>query len=77
MTQTLSINDTRNKLNKLSDEPNAKKSISKGKMHKSVLEESFGAWKHRSDIKDSGKWVRKLRAKLSVRNTSDLSKGLR
>ena len=41
--------------------------ISKAKALKSVLEETFGAWKHRSDIKDSGEWVRKLRAKLSVR----------
>src|SRR3989338_7790204 len=42
-------------------------STSKAKSQKSVLEETFGAWKHRSDIKDSGKWVRELRAKLSVR----------
>lgn len=35
---------------------------------KSDLEESFGMWKKRKDIKDSATWVADLRAKMSVRN---------
>lgn len=31
------------------------------------LDEVFGIWKGRSDIKDSGKWVRNLRKKISLR----------
>lgn len=42
-------------------------SIPRAKAQKTVLEETFGAWKHRRDIRDSGEWVRKLRARLSVR----------
>ena len=83
MTQTLSIKDTRDRLAEIINQvsiagdefvitkfgqPKAMiVPISKAKAQKSVLEETFGAWKHRSDIKDSGKWVRELRAKLSVR----------
>ena len=83
MTQTLSIKDTRNKLAEVINQvaiagdefvitkfgqPKAMiVPISKAKVLKSALQETFGAWKHRSDIKDSGEWVRKLRRKLSVR----------
>lgn len=31
------------------------------------FDEAFGAWKGRKDIKDSGKWVRNLRKKISLR----------
>lgn len=31
------------------------------------FDETFGAWKGRLDIKDSGKWVRNLRDKISLR----------
>lgn len=31
------------------------------------LQASFGAWKHRTDIKDSAKWVADLRHKMSSR----------
>ncbi len=34
----------------------------------SGIEESFGTWKKRDDIKDSNKWVEDLRIKMSVRN---------
>lgn len=83
MTQTLSIKDTRNKLAEVINQvaiagdefvitkfgqPKAMiVPISKAKAQKTDLEETFGAWKHRSDIKDSGEWVRKLRRRLSVR----------
>lgn len=32
------------------------------------LEDSFGIWKNRKDIKDSGKWVADIRAKMSMRD---------
>ena len=32
------------------------------------LEDSFGVWKGRSDIKNSAKWVAKLRARTSTRH---------
>lgn len=41
--------------------------IAKVKAQKSVLAETFGAWKGRKDIKDSAKWVASLRAKMSIR----------
>jgi len=31
------------------------------------FDDAFGAWKERLDIKDSGKWVRNLRRKISLR----------
>ena len=31
------------------------------------LDEVFGAWKNRKDIKNTGKWVRDLRIKMSLR----------
>lgn len=31
------------------------------------IEESFGAWAGRKDIKDSSKWVAELRAKMTTR----------
>ena len=83
MTQLISIKDTRNKLADIINqvavggdvfvitkfgEPKAMiVPISKIKTQKSVLEETFGAWKERSDIKDSAKWAAALRAKMSVR----------
>lgn len=83
MTQTLSIKDTRVKLAEIINQvaiagdefvitkfgqPKAMiVPISKAKAQKTALEETFGAWKHRSDIKDTGEWVRNLRRKLSVR----------
>lgn len=32
-----------------------------------VLNESFGMWEDRSDVKDTAKWVRELRDKTSLR----------
>lgn len=31
------------------------------------FDEVFGVWKSRSDIKDTGKWVKNLRTKISLR----------
>ena len=83
MTQTLSIKDTRNKLADVINQvaiggdvfvvtkfgkPKAMiVPIMKAKEQKSVLEETFGAWKERKDIKDTAKWVASLRAKMSTR----------
>lgn len=42
--------------------------IAKGDVsEKSGIEESFGAWSKRRDLKDSNRWVANLRAKLSKR----------
>lgn len=83
MTQALSIKDTRNKLADIVNQvaiagdmfvitkfgkPKAMiVPITKIKAQESVLEETFGAWKGRKDIKDSAKWVASLRAKMSIR----------
>lgn len=83
MTQTISIKDTRNKLADIINQvafgndifvitkfgkPQAMiVPVSKSKTT-SGLEESFGAWGDRSDIKDSNQWVGDLRAKMSTRN---------
>lgn len=83
MTQLISIKDTRNKLAELINqvaiagdefiitkfgEPKAMIiPIAKVKMQKSVLEETFGAWKGRKDIKNTAKWVAALRRKISLR----------
>ena len=34
----------------------------------SVMNETFGAWSKREDIKDSSAWVSNVRAKMSIRN---------
>lgn len=83
MTQTVSIKDTRNKLADIVNhvavagdtfvitkfgKPRAMiVPITKVKAQKSVLEETFGAWKGRKDIKDSAGWVARLRSKMSTR----------
>lgn len=83
MTQILSIKDVRNKLADVINqvaiggdtfvitkfgEPKAMiVPISEIKTKKSVLEETFGAWKDRRDIRDTAKWAETLRAKMSVR----------
>lgn len=36
-------------------------------LNTSGLEESFGAWAGREDIKDSSKWTEAMRAKMSIR----------
>lgn len=41
--------------------------ISQAKAPKPVLQETFGAWKERRDIKDTAKWVAKLRGQMNVR----------
>ena len=41
-------------------------SKSKG-LNTSGIEESFGSWAARKDIKDSKKWVEKIRKKMSIR----------
>ena len=83
MTQLISIKDTRNRLaeiiNRVSiagdefvvtkfGQPKAMiMPMSKINAQKAVLEETFGAWRNRTDIKNRGKWVREIRTKLSVR----------
>lgn len=83
MTQTLSIKDARNNLSEIvsrvemrGDEivitkfgkPRAMLvPISDKKTLMGKFDETFGAWKGRLDIKDSGKWVRNLRKKISLR----------
>ena len=32
-----------------------------------AIDATFGAWSHRKDIKDTGKWVSQLRTKMSIR----------
>jgi len=83
MTQTLSIKDARNNFSNIvsrvemrGDEivitkfgkPRAMLvPISNKKTLVGKFDETFGAWKERLDIKDSGKWVRNLRRKISLR----------
>ena len=83
MTQLISIKDTRNRLAEVINqvaiagdefivtkfgEPKAMiVPIIKSKAQKSALEETFGAWKGRKDIKDTAKWVAALRKKISMR----------
>lgn len=84
MTQTLSIKDTRNNLADIisrveiaGDEiiitkfgkPRARiVPIIKTQPIKSAIRETAGAWSHRKDIKNTAKWVRDLRAKMSIRH---------
>ena len=83
MAQLISIKDTRDRLADIVNEvafgdstfiitkfgePKAMiVPFSKSKANNSAIEETFGAWAKRDDIKDSGKWVENLRAKMSVR----------
>lgn len=83
MTQTLSIKDTRDKLADVVNQvavagdvfvitkfgqPKAMiVPITKIKAQESVLEETFGAWKGRKDIKNTAKWATALRTKMSTR----------
>lgn len=84
MTQTLSIKETRDKLadvvNKVSvsgdtfvitkfGQPKAMiVPISESQLEESGIEESFGAWGQRKDLKDANAWVANLRAKMSIRD---------
>ncbi len=83
MTQLISIKYTRDKLAEVINqvaiagdefivtkfgEPKAMiVPIIKAKTQKSILEETFGAWKGRKDIKNTAKWVAALREKMSTR----------
>lgn len=83
MTQLISVRDTRNRLAEVINqvaiagdefiitkfgEPKAMiVPIIRAKAQKSVLEETFGAWKDRKDIKDTAKWAAALRRKISLR----------
>ncbi|MBI3984899.1 MAG: type II toxin-antitoxin system prevent-host-death family antitoxin [Candidatus Levybacteria bacterium] len=83
MAQMVSIKDTRNKLAEIIDQvalvgdvfvvtkfgkPKAMIiPISKNKLSTSGIEESFGAWVKRNDIKNSKKWAEDLRVKMSSR----------
>lgn len=83
MTQLISIKDTRSKLAEVINQvaiggdvfvvtkfgkPKAMiVPIIEAKVRKSVLEETFGAWKGRKDIKNTAKWVAALRRKISMR----------
>lgn len=39
----------------------------KNLLNTSGIEESFGTWRNRNDIKDSNKWVETLRGRMSIR----------
>lgn len=83
MTQTLSIKDVRNNLADVINQVGVAGNtivitkfgkpramlvpISDKKTLVGKFDETFGAWKERKDIKDSGKWVRNLRKKISLR----------
>lgn len=83
MVQVLSIKDTRNNLADVisrvemtGDEVIITKfgkpramlvPLSNKKSAMGNLDEVFGIWRERSDIKDSRKWVRNLREKISLR----------
>lgn len=83
MLQTLSIKDARNNLADIVARVEIKGDeivitkfgkpramlvpISNKKTLVGKFDETFGAWKERKDIKDSGKWVRNLRKKISLR----------
>lgn len=83
MTQVLSIKDTRDKLadviNRVAiagdmfvitkfGQPKAMIVPISKTTDKSGIEESFGVWSKRGDIKNSNNWVAKLRAKMSIRD---------
>lgn len=83
MTQVLSIKDTRDKLadviNRVAiagdrfvitkfGQPKAMIVPISKTVDTSGIEESFGVWRQRSDIKNSSSWVAKLRAKMSIRD---------
>lgn len=83
MTQVLSIKDTRDKLadviNRVAiagdmfvitkfGQPKAMIVPISKTLDKSGIEESFGVWSKRGDIKNSNNWVAKLRAKMSIRD---------
>lgn len=83
MTQTISIKDTRNNLADIVSrvemtgleviitkfgKPRAMLiPVSDKKSLKGNFDEAFGIWKDRKDIKNSAKWVRALRNKMSQR----------
>ena len=83
MTQTLSIKDARNSFADLisrvemtGDEVVITKfgkpkamvvPFKKSQSLSEILDESFGIWKDRADMKNTAKWVRNLRDKTSLR----------
>ena len=82
MTQILSIKDTRNRLADVINQvaiggdtfvitkfgqPKAMIVPISEESASGNFDEVFGAWKDRRDIKDTGKWVRNLRRKISLR----------
>lgn len=87
MTQTISIKDTRNNLADIVSrvemtgqeviitkfgKPRAMLvPVSERKPSVGNFDEVFGVWKSRGDIKDTGKWVRNLRKKISLRQKDD------
>ncbi len=84
MTQQISVKDTRERLAEVIDQvamtgntfvitkfgkPRAMiVPVLRGTIPDAGIQESFGAWKKRKDIKDSAKWIEKLRSKMSIRN---------
>ena len=86
MTQLISIKDTRNNLADIisrvemtGDEiivtkfgkPRAMIVPVYNKKPLGNFDETFGAWKGRKDIKDTGDWVRNLRTKISLRQRDE------
>jgi prevent-host-death family protein len=87
MTQILSIKDTRSNLADIVSrvemtgqeivitkfgKPRAMLvPISDRKLLVGKFDEAFGVWKSRKDVKDTGKWVRDLRKKISLRQRDE------
>lgn len=83
MTQLISIKDTRNNLADIVSrvemtgqeviitkfgKPRAMLvPVSSAKLGSDSFDEAFGIWKDRRDIKNTAKWVRELRDKMSLR----------
>lgn len=83
MTQTISIKDARNNLADIVSRAEMRGDeivitkfgkpramlvpVSKDRKIQGDFDEVFGAWKSRKDIKNTGKWVRELRRKISLR----------
>lgn len=87
MLQTLSIKDARNNLADIVSRVEMRGEeivitkfgkpramlvpVSKQKAAVGSFDEVFGVWKGRLDIKNTGKWVRDLRTKISLRQKDD------
>lgn len=87
MTQQISIKDTRDKLADIINQvafgndvfiitkfgkPKAMiVPVDTTEQRKNTLDEVFGLWKDRKDIKNTAEWVRKLRTRMSLRKRDE------